>query len=353
MPHTVLLPCAGPLTSATRPHWLLTTPQGELAIGRAIRSIPESDIGRVVIGLSDEADKRFGAGEAIRRCFEDISWPSPDIIIIEQATRGPAHTIEVMIERAGVEGAIAIKDADSLFTIQSPLPGASFTVVCDLRENLEIPRVGEKSFVRLNEQNFVNDIVEKEVSSNLVSVGLYGFADANLFKTHYIAAERALHSSAIFISHVMSSAIDAGEVVIPVTATNYVEVDSNVSWHAFRERHMTLVLDIDGVVFENHSRFFPPFWEEEDKPIEANVNHLLKLQQNGAQLIFMTARPDKYRQKTLNALRKLGIDVHALITGCNHGRRYLINDFAASNPYPSATSINLTRNSPDLPKMIG
>jgi hypothetical protein len=33
---------------------------------------------------------------------------------------------------------------------------------------------------------------------------------------------------------------------------------------------------------------------------------------------------------------------------CRHGRRFLVNDHAASNPYPSAVAISMERNSPSL-----
>jgi hypothetical protein len=33
---------------------------------------------------------------------------------------------------------------------------------------------------------------------------------------------------------------------------------------------------------------------------------------------------------------------------CQHGRRFLINDHASSNPYPSAVGISLERDRPSL-----
>ena len=52
--------------------------------------------------------------------------------------------------------------------------------------------------------------------------------------------------------------------------------------------------------------------------------------------------------KTERALRALGLNPHALVMNCNHGRRFLINDHAASNPYPSAVGISIERNSAKL-----
>jgi hypothetical protein len=102
------------------------------------------------------------------------------------------------------------------------------------------------------------------------------------------------------------------------------------------------------VVFENHSRYFPPYWSEADKPIAANVAALRRGREQGAQLVFMTARPEEFRRKTEETLRALGLEPHALVMDCLHGRRFLVNDHAPSNPYPAAVAINTERNSPVL-----
>jgi hypothetical protein len=44
--------------------------------------------------------------------------------------------------------------------------------------------------------------------------------------------------------------------------------------------------------------------------------------------------------------------VHALVMGCHHGTRYLVNDYAASNSYPSAVAINLPRTNGSLPDIL-
>jgi ribonucleotide monophosphatase NagD (HAD superfamily) len=108
------------------------------------------------------------------------------------------------------------------------------------------------------------------------------------------------------------------------------------------------LVDIDGVVLKNSGQYIAPLWDDPDEPIVANVNALKKITAAGAQIIFVTARPERYRQKTERALSELGLTWHAAIFGVNHACRTLINDFAQSNPYPSAVAINLPRNSNEL-----
>ncbi len=51
---------------------------------------------------------------------------------------------------------------------------------------------------------------------------------------------------------------------------------------------------------------------------------------------------------TANLLQEAGLHYHLLVTDCLHAGRVLINDYSATNPYPSAEAINLPRNSRDL-----
>ncbi len=206
--------------------------------------------------------------------------------------------------------------------------------------------------MRLNEQGLVSDIVEKNIVSNYISVGLYGFADAALFVEAYDALISLTGGAHSFVSHVIKSGIVAGHVFQPVMVDDLVDIGTRADWNAYRARLPSIVLDIDGVVFRNQSEFFPPYWSDPVEPIEANVAHIRSLQSRGAQLVFMTSRPETYRAKTAAALEALGFRVHALVMGCHHGTRYLVNDYAASNPYPSAVAINLPRNSAALPDIL-
>ncbi len=205
--------------------------------------------------------------------------------------------------------------------------------------------VGAKSFAVLNENGFVIEMVEKSLASNYVNVGLYGFPDAEAYLNTFRALARVQETGEIFVAHVMNRAIASGLVIAPLFVSNLVDVGTLDDWRRYVRTRGSIVADLDGVVFQNHSRYFAPFWDDEDVPIAGNVVAFRAWQEQGAQLIFMTARPEAYRKKTEQALRQLGLEPHALIMDCRHGRRFLVNDHAASNPYPAAVAVSIERNS--------
>ena len=134
--HTLLLPCAGKSTRypGVRPKWMLTTPEGKLAVQKAAESVDLSQVDRMVIAIRRDHDERFGAAKAIRRAFGDAI----DIVVIDYDTDGPAETVSLMISEAKVSGSILVKDADSFFD-PAPMPEGSFVATSDLRS--AAPRV--------------------------------------------------------------------------------------------------------------------------------------------------------------------------------------------------------------------
>jgi hypothetical protein len=349
MARTLLLPCAGKSTRypGTRPKWMLTLPQGDLALARAAASVPAGAYERIIVAVRAEHEAKYQARGLLGRVF----GPDVTVLVLDRDTRGPADTVAEMLRRGHVGGPFAVKDADSFFDAAA-LPDGSFVALSDVRRAPRMSNVGAKSFAVINENDLVVEMVEKSLVSNFVSVGLYGFADAADYLGHFDALAGGDGGQEIFVSHVMNRAIAAGMMVTPLIVSGLIDVGTLEDWRRHVRPRSTIVTDLDGVVFENHSRYFPPFWTDPDKPIADNVAALLRWQEDGAQLIFMTARPEQFREKTQAALQALGLKPHALVMDCLHGRRFLVNDHAPSNPHPAAVAISTERNSPVLAEYL-
>ena len=346
---TLILPCAAPIPMppARRPKWLLTAPNGDLFVRVAADSLPRDQLGDVVVAFLREAEETYHCTEAIRRAFDD----RVRCVVLEERTAGPAETVRQVIDRAGLTGPIAVKDSDSFFGLPA-LPDSSFLAVSDIRGRQRLSSPGRKSYVRLNEQGMVADVVEKNIVSNLISCGLYGFLDPAVFAVEFDRLVRQVGHRRLFVSHVLSSAVLHGEVFLPVHTTDFVDLETAEDLEDYRLDYATIVIDVDGVIFRNQSRFFPPYWGDPVEPIQDNIDHARALQARGAQLVFMTARPELYRAVTAAALEQAGLTPHALVMGCNHSARFLVNDYAQSNPYPSAVAVNVERNRSALSSLL-
>lgn len=122
-------------------------------------------------------------------------------VIADQPTRSQAETVFNTIKQLNITGPIFIKDADNQCNC-SVKPGN--TILTYPIEELEIIDPQHKSYVDVDEQNFVTNIIEKRVISGLISSGGYGFSDAELFVDGY---QNVLNFSEglyhIYISHII------------------------------------------------------------------------------------------------------------------------------------------------------
>lgn len=346
---TIILPIAGRSSrfKGTRPKWMLTAPDGRLMLEMALTPIPDWRQRRVVIGALKEHLHDLGGEGAIRRALGD----APEIVQFEQVTKGPAMTVAEIIKTAKISGPIFVKDCDSWFTVE-PIVFGNIICIVDLRLEPKMRNIPGKSFVQLNENLIVTGIYEKLVCSNQVSVGGYGFESTETFLDGYESIVRSRLEGEIFVSHVILEGIRRGEVFRGASVVNYKDVGTIEAWHEFRENSAVYIVDLDGVILYNAGAYLPPLWSDSDKPLIENVEAIRNLISAGAQIVFMTARPELYREKTESTLRALGLKWHSIIFGMNHARRYLINDYASSNPYPAAVAVNVRRDNSDLVEML-
>ena len=151
--------------------------------------------------------------------------------------------------------------------------------------------------------------------------------------------------SEIFVSNIIDYMISNGQIFSECRVDNFIDVGTADDWFKYNNKP-TYFCDIDGTIIVNGD------YNSEPDPLFDNIAKLRKELDRGCQVVFCTARPKKYEDVTRKMLDKLGFTDCQLIMGVNHSRRVLINDFAPSNPYPSAVAINLVRDSDNLGDMI-
>ena len=152
------------------------------------------------------------------------------------------------------------------------------------------------------------------------------------------------------MSDVIRVLLSEGKPFRAVSLDSYSDWGTLPDWKAYCKQFATLFVDIDGVfaLNENPHGRGDHNWQRL-RPIEPNVQALLDGYKLGRYtLVFTTSRSEEHRRKLDQQIRALGFDDFRLLMGLPHSQRVLINDFAPTNPYPSAIAINLERNSDRL-----
>lgn len=347
---TLVLPVAGQSSRFPnmRPKWLLTMPSGSLMIEESIKGLDIEVYSRIIIVCLREHVEKYVSFKKLQISVKKNIRKDIEICILEKPTSCHAETVYQALVKMKVQGEFFLKDCDNYFE-QGLLTGNAISVV-------DLNRVGlidakNKSYVRIEDNGLVTNIVEKNVISNSFCCGGYSFSEATEFLFHYDEIMKLPSSEEVYISHIIYSMLTCGINFSVTEADGYIDFGTAEEYRKFCAQYMTLFCDIDGVLLENGSKFGVAGWAS--KAIVENVEILSKLQQEGRiYLVLTTSRPDSEEAYVKGELEKFGLRYDKFIGGLPHAKRVLINDFSPTNPYPTSIAINLQRNSIELTELL-
>ena len=335
------MPCAGLSTRFPnmRPKYLLRDYAGKLMIENAVKNF--IDDYRVTITILKTHDELFDAVNLLRRAFGH----KVNICILDTPTKGPADTVYQTLCNLVMPASspILIKDCDGFYDAE--VFGGNRIYYSRLSTNPDIRNAGAKSYIRANNQGTVTSIVEKSIVSDMFCVGGYQFAEASSFMDAYEFLSETTRE--IFVSDIIDVMINQHHEVFTTTeVSNFVDVGTAEEWFKYNDKP-TYFCDIDGTIVKSKM-----LYNDEYEPLEKNVEALLKELARGCKIIFCTARPKEYETITRAMLDDLGFVGCDLVMDVHHSRRVLINDYARTNPYPSATAVNIRRDENTIGDMI-
>lgn len=345
----LILPVGGQSSRfpAMKPKWLLTHPNGNLMIIEAIKGLELDKFKNIYCICIREHYEKYNFEEGIKKQFSALGCLDKfKIIILDNLTNSQPETVYLGIKKASIKGCIYIKDSDNYF--KEKLVKGNFVSNFDLND-MALVDAKNKSYVMVNDQNIITNIVEKRVVSSLFNVGGYGFESAEDFCKYY---EKLKNEKNLYISHIIFSMILDGYIFVSSKVKEYVDWGTLREWNMYKSQYITLFVDIDGTLVENSGQFFNPIWGSTLK-INENVETINRLYKSGkVNIILTTSRTTEYKTITEEQLEREGIKYHQIIYNLYHAKRVLINDYASTNPYKSCDSINIKRNSNDLKDML-
>ena len=270
-----------------------------------------------------------------------------NIVLLPEQTDSQSETVYTFLSGQELEGFVFIKDSDGFY--RCDVEERNQVAYFDLNDMDDI-NARTKSYIELDVNNVITNIVEKKVVSSTFSSGGYGFADAKEFCKTFEKLQDM--DGECYISHIIFEMMLSGSTFYGKRTTDFKDWGTLDAWNKYKLQYKCLFVDIDGTLVTNSSIHFPPYVGSGD-PLEDNIELLDDLHQQGkVKIILTTSRPERLRQLTLMELQTKGIPYDELIMGLPHCQRVVINDFARSNPYPSCSAINIPRNQNNLKEFL-
>lgn len=348
----LIVPMAGKSSRfpGLRPKWMLTHPMtNRFMVTEAILGLNLDFFDSIYFIFLQEHEEKY---KFLRGFTEEISHYNllnkSKFVFLKDQTSSQSETVYTAIKKENIEGFIFVKDSDGYYECKIDSTNNQIAFF-DLNEMDNI-NARTKSYIEMDINGVVTNIVEKKVISSTFSVGGYGFENASEFCSFYDDIKDL--DGECYISNVIFEMILSGRKFDGVSTKNFKDWGTIESWNNYKGQYKCLFVDIDGTLVTNSSVHFPPYVGE-GSSLQNNIDYLNQLYKtNTVKIILTTSRPDYMRELTENELKEKGILYDKLITGLPHCKRIIINDFAKSNPYPSCEAINLPRNSDNLMEFL-
>ena len=347
---TLIMPCAGKSSrfNKTRPKWMLTHPNGNLMVMESIYGLDLTNVSKILIAVvKDHIQEHKINLRTVQEAIEIQTLTEVEFVMLNTFTKSQSDTVFQTLLHTDTTGPIFIKDCDNYFnTIVT-----NGNSVCISKLELGINAVN-KSYVTTNKYGSISGIVEKQVISDKFCVGGYSFEDAAIFKRAFeqVTEIDNINKKEIYISHIIEWLLLNGINFEPQLVNNYSDWGTAEDWGKYRSQFRTLFIDLDGTLVYNSSEYFEPTLGSSDGLID-NINKINSLYDAGkTKIIITTSR--KESPETFQQLERLGIKYHQILFNLPHAQRVLINDYSATNPYPSAVAICLKRNDNNLGDLL-
>ena len=344
---SLIVPMAGRSTRFPnmRPKWMLSHPMSHrMMVTEAISGLNLDFFDNIYFICLQQHEDKYSFMKGFVAELDDAGLRAKsNIVLLPEQTDSQSETVYTFLSGYDLDGFIFIKDSDGFY--RCDVEERNQVAYFDLNDMDDI-NARTKSYVDLDVNDVVTNIVEKKVISSTFSSGGYGFADAKEFCKTFEKLQDM--DGECYISHIIFEMMLSGSTFYGTKTTDFKDWGTLDAWNKYKSQYKCLFVDIDGTLITNSSHHFPPYIGS-GEPIENNIDFLAELHEQGkTKIILTTSRPEKYRQLTIMELQTKGVPYDELVMSLPHCQRVIINDFARSNPYPSCKAINIPRNTDEL-----
>lgn len=296
--------CAGSRMVNGHPLFLMKHPDGKLIAEKAIEGIFPERYDRIIYVVLEQAEHEFEAGT---RIINSVGKRYPvEVVQLSERTSGPAETVYKTIKKANIEGQLSVRDSHNYISLSENLIG-NFVAGLDLiGYDKTIDNLRSKSFIALNEQKQILDVVEKRFCSDVISAGLYGFKQtADFMMAFEKLSDHDYPIQKLYVSHIISYLIGYSRRVFHCAEiSEFEDWATPSSWIRVQKKYATYFLELETVCGK-------------EVPYDENLIKLLrKASRNGCRFIVYTSDNDVNISSLLDYMHQKEINVLQIVTGC-------------------------------------
>lgn len=191
--------------AADRPEYEHTMPyvfnfseDGALLCIKSIQGLDLTKFEHIYFVILDKLNQKFHLSELLNMQLRNLGLSEKaKVLSLKVPTNSQAETIYECVKQEQIEGGIFVKDADGYFTCDFTETNGIAIYPLD---KLDMVNPHNKSYVDLDDQFYITNIIEKKIISRYFNAGGYLFEDARQFCSYY---ERLSHFEKLYMSHIV------------------------------------------------------------------------------------------------------------------------------------------------------
>lgn len=181
------------------PYLFNFSPDGISLCIKSVQGLNLDCFDAIYFTILEKLDEKYCLSDLLRLQFRKLNWTKAKVVVLDTPTSCQAETVYQTIKRENIEGYVFVKDADGYFTGDFTLCNSIAVYPLD---RLEMVNPGNKSYVELDDQFYITNIIEKKIISRYFNAGAYIFEDASVFCNYF---ERLSGYRKLFMSHIVYS----------------------------------------------------------------------------------------------------------------------------------------------------
>lgn len=339
----VIVPCCGQSSRfpGTPPKWMLPAPDGRPMVALAVEGL-EVDAASIAVVILREHEERFAVSDGLRRAI----GPGVRTVILDESTSSQVETVSAALERLGVREPFLVKDSDGTFCL-SDLEQPTGYVSVESLSSFDSVNARNKSYVEVDSNGMISNIREKDVISDLFSVGGYYFTDPEAFIETHRALASDVAAGELHVSDVIASLLLGGAPFAARRVTGYRDWGTVHEWrHALLDARTLFVL-VDGFLLERGSEYFAPTFEHV-QPNPRAVEAVQEAARRGRSVVYLSIRPAALRGLTETQLLMAGVPQGQLVFDCPLTGWTLVGAPEPSLPFTTVHALELSADDPNV-----
>jgi len=342
----IIVPCAGRSSRFPNmaPKWMLPDNDGLPMVFKAVAGLG-ANVDDLVFTILREHDERFDARKGLHAAFGQ----EVNCVILDEPTKSQSETVAQTLLRSGINEAFLVKDSDNFFKVSYLRQDYNYVCVASLSSFTHV-NPQNKSYVQVDQEDVIVNFREKQVISDLFSVGGYYFTDPTEFLGAYdeLSNRPALSSNELYLSDIIAYLAVKGSIFKIQRVNQYQDWGTVHEWREFLLGRRVFFIGIDGFLFEQGSRYFKPGFDEV-QPHPIAVETVKKLADDGQTIFYLSIRPPELEALTRSQLAALDCPDRPIQFGCDRAQWTLLTAPHPSQPFRTATTIEMA---PDDPNML-